>query len=39
MVLTGKNLVFWIDGPLWKVVAFERWSHIEVELYANKTQC
>ena len=31
--LTGKNLVFWISGRVWKVIAYERWSHIEVRLY------
>ena len=30
--LTGKNLVFWIGGRLWEVVAYERWSHMEVRL-------
>ena len=29
-VLTGKILVFWIGGCLWEVVAYERWSHMEV---------
>ena len=28
--LTEKTLVFWIDGRLWEVVAYERWLHIEV---------
>ena len=31
--LTGKNLVFWIGGLLWQVVAYERWWHMEVQLY------
>ena len=31
--LTGKNLVFWIGGRLWEVVVYERWSHMEVQLY------
>ena len=31
--LTGKNLVFWIGGRLWEMVAYERWSHMEVQLY------
>ena len=31
--LTGKILVFLID--LWEVVAYERWSHLEVRLYCN----
>ena len=31
--LTGKNLVFWKNGRLGEVVAYERWSHIEVRLY------
>ena len=26
-------LVFWIGGCLWEVVAYERWSHMEVRLY------
>ena len=30
--LTGKVLVFWIGGHLWEVVAYERWSHMEVLL-------
>ena len=30
--LTGKVLVFWIGGRLWEVVAYERWSHMEVRL-------
>ena len=32
--LTGKNLVLWIDGRLWKVDPYERWSHMEVQLYS-----
>ena len=28
--LTGKILVFWIGGHLWEVVAYKRWSHMEV---------
>ena len=31
--LTGKVLVFWIGGRSWDVVAYERWSHIEVRLH------
>ena len=31
--LTGKILVFWIGGRLWEVVADERWSHMEGQLY------
>ena len=31
--LRGKSLVFWIGGRLWEVVAYERWSHMEVRLY------
>ena len=31
--LTGKILVFWIGGCLWKVVSNERWLHMEVRLY------
>ena len=27
--LTGKSLVFWISGRLWKVVDYEGWSHME----------
>ena len=30
--LTGKVLVFWKIGRLWKVVAYERWSPIEIRL-------
>ena len=32
-----KNLVFWIGGRLWEVVANERWSHLEVRLYLNSS--
>ena len=28
--LTGKILVIWIGGRLWQVVAYEKWSHMEV---------
>ena len=37
--LTGKVLVheFWIGGLLWEVVAYERWSHMEVRLYHQLT--
>ena len=28
--LTGEILVFWIDGRLWEVVAYDRWFHVEV---------
>ena len=37
--LTGKVLVpeFWIGGLLWKVVPYERWSHMEVRLYHQLT--
>ena len=28
--LTGKILVFWKGGRLWEVVAYKRWSHVEV---------
>ena len=31
--LTGRILGFWIGGRLWEVVAYERWSHMEVRLY------
>ena len=31
--LSGKVLVFWIGGRLWEVVAYERWSRMEVQLY------
>ena len=31
--LTGKIVVFRIGSHLWKVVAYERWSHMEVRLY------
>ena len=33
--LTRKILVFWIGGRLWELVAYERWSHMEVRLYLN----
>ena len=33
--LTQKTLVFWIGGRLWEVVAYERWSHMEVRLYVS----
>ena len=37
--LTGKVLVheFWIGGLLREVVAYERWSHVEVRLYHQLT--
>ena len=37
--LSGKVLVFWIGGRLWKGVAHERWSHMEVRLctYQSRT--
>ena len=31
--LTGKILVFRIGGPLWEVVAYEKWSYMEVQPY------
>ena len=31
--LSGKVLVFWIGGRLWEVVAYKRWSQMEVRLY------
>ena len=31
--LTGKIVVFRIGSRLWKVVVYERWSHMEVQLY------
>ena len=31
--LTDKNLVFWISGHLWEVVAYKRWLQMEVRLY------
>ena len=31
-VLTGKNFVLWIDGRLWEVVTYERWSLMQVHL-------
>ena len=30
--LTGKSLLFWIGDRLWEVVAYERWSPMEVRL-------
>ena len=33
--LTGKILVFWIAGRLWEVVAYEKWSHMEVAHYTT----
>ena len=32
---TGKILLFWIGGRLWEVIAYERWSHMEVRLYRS----
>ena len=32
--LTGKVLVFWIRG----MVAYERWSHMEVRLYPQTVE-
>ena len=34
-VLTRKVLKFWIGGSLWEMVAYERWSHIQVQLYVK----
>ena len=34
--LTGKSLLFRISGCLWEVFAYEKWSHMEVELYTKK---
>ena len=31
-----KILVFWIGGRLWKLVAYDRWSHMEVRLYPRE---
>ena len=31
--LSGKTLVFWIGGCLWEVAAYDRWSHMDVQLY------
>lgn len=31
--LTEEILVFWIGVRLWAVVADDRWSHMEVQLY------
>ena len=33
--LTGKIAVYWFGGDLWEVVAYERWSHMEVQLYVE----
>ena len=33
--LTGKTAVYWFGGHLWEVVAYERWSHMEVQLYID----
>ena len=30
--LTGKTSAFWIGNGLWKLVAYERWTHMEVWL-------
>ena len=37
--LTVKVLVheFWIGGLFWEVVAYERWSHMEIRLYHQLT--
>ena len=38
--LPGKQfLVSWIGGRLWAVVAYGRWSHMEVRLYVGDTGC
>ena len=38
--LSGKQfLVSWIGGRLWAVVAYGRWSHMEVRLYVRDTGC
>ena len=34
--MTGKILVFYISSCLYEVVAYNRWSHIEVQLYQTK---
>ena len=31
-----KILVFWIGSRLWKLVAYDRWSHMEVRLYPRE---
>ena len=31
----GKFIVFWMRGRLWEVVAYERWSRVEVRLYLH----
>ena len=28
---------FWISSRLWEVVAYERWSHLEVQLYLGRS--
>ena len=28
--MTGKSLAFWMVGCLWEVVAYARWSHMEI---------
>ena len=28
-----EKIGVWIGGRLWEVVAYERWSHMEVRLY------
>ena len=33
--LAWKNLVFWIDNRLWELVPYDRWSHMEVQLYCR----
>ena len=30
---TGKILLFWVGGRLWEMLAYKRWSHVEVQLY------
>ena len=34
-VLTGKVSVFWMDGRLWQMVTYMKWSHREVRLYEH----
>ena len=32
-VLNGKIWVFWIDGRIWEMVAYNRWSQMKVSLH------
>ena len=33
MQISQEKIVSWIDSHLWEVVAYEKWSHVEGQLY------